>query len=109
MTTLAGGADTLMVIDGLGAAASFLSPESITYDGVGNLFISESSAGVALVRKLSMQTLAVKTVAGKSAHGVQLGALPGSLNQPRAVAVVPGFGLAISDELENSILLAHGL
>ena len=49
-----------------------------------------------------------KTVAGTSAHGVQLGALPGSLNQPRAVAVVPGFGLAISDELENSILLAHG-
>lgn len=109
VTTLAGGAGTLMVVDGVGAAASFLSPKSITYDGVGNLFISESSAGVALVRKLSMQTLAVKTVAGKSAHGVQLGALPGSLNQPRAVAVVPGFGLAISDELENSILLAHGL
>ena len=60
MTTLAGGADTLMVIDGLGAAASFLSPESITYDGVGNLFISESSTGVALVRKLGLQTLAVK-------------------------------------------------
>lgn len=109
VTTLASRAGTLMVVDGIGATAGFLSPKSITYDGVGNLFIAESSPGVAPVRKLNLQSRAVKTVAGKSPPGVQLGALPGSLNHPRAVAAVPGFGLAISAELENSILLAHGL
>lgn len=34
VTTLAGGASALMVVDGIGAAAGFLVPKSITYDGV---------------------------------------------------------------------------
>lgn len=105
VTTLAGG--TLnTVTDGIGAAAGFASPKSITYDGAGNLYVADGQA----IRKIVTATAAVTTPIGvPGTYGVLLGAFPAGLNGPQGVAFLPNQGLAICDTRENAVLIARGL
>ncbi|MFO0577316.1 MAG: NHL repeat-containing protein [Polyangia bacterium] len=79
VTTVAGTAGGTGFTDGVGAAARFLDPTSLTWDGAGGLYITETK-GYKL-RKLVVATGAVSTVAGDptkgrdSVDGVGTGAL----------------------------------
>lgn len=109
VTTLAGGSFATDIADGTGAAARFVRPLSLAYDPQGALFVTDRSATAGWIRKVNVATQQVTTVVGRRATGVLLGALPGGLNQPYGVAAIPGFGLAIGDEAEQVLLIAHGL
>ena len=61
VTTLAGTAGRLGSNDGSGADASFEGPRGITFDGNGNLFVTD---GPSLVRRIVVGTGAVTTIAG---------------------------------------------
>lgn len=109
VTTLAGGPFATDPIDGTGTAARFVRPLALTYDPQGALFVTDRSVAAGWIRKVNVATQRVTTGVGRKATGVQLGALPGGLNQPHGVAAIPGFGLAINDEAEQVVLIAHGL
>jgi hypothetical protein len=105
VTTLAGAALQAGSADGNGSAARFNSPDAIAVDAAFNIYVPDylnhtvraiTSAGV------------VTTVAGApTSIGVTLGSLPGSLDGPTSVTVLPSSSaveLAITDALENAIL-----
>jgi sugar lactone lactonase YvrE len=105
VTTLAGGPGG-NIQDGIGTAAGFASPESIAFDGAGNLYVTDAQT----VRKIVIATTGVTTVVGVAGPmGVLLGPFPAALNSPQGVAWLPNQGLLVSDYRENSILLARGL
>ncbi len=105
VTTLAGTAAEQGSTDGTGAAARFEYPTGIASDGEGNLYVTDPFANT--VRKIVIATGAVTTVVGVAGHGiVQPGPLPASLSQPVGIAVL-GKDLAIIDNAENAVLLAH--
>ncbi|RYE16919.1 MAG: hypothetical protein EOP51_24895, partial [Sphingobacteriales bacterium] len=64
VTTLAG-SSTTGAVDGTGTQATFQGPLYLTYDGNGNLYISDQANY--RIRKLNLSTLAVTTIAGSSA------------------------------------------
>jgi hypothetical protein len=53
-----------------------------------------------LIRKIALATATVTTVVGTpfAPSGVLLGALPGRLNTPRSIAVLPGGAIVFDDE-----------
>jgi sugar lactone lactonase YvrE len=105
VTALAGTNGKIGSADGTGVSALFNYPEGLWYDGAGNLYVADT--GNSTIRKIVVATAAVTTVVGVAgSQGVRVGPLPGSINQPHAVGVLPGGGLAISDS-ENAILLAQ--
>jgi hypothetical protein len=81
--------------------------ESVTalaYDPRGFLYFVDGSR----VRALTLASGAVSEIAGtKGRQGVKVGALPGSLNSPAGLAVLPNGDLAIADEAENVVLVVH--
>ena len=82
VTTLAGTAGVNGNADGLGAAASFLSPAYLTLDGQGNLLVADYTD----IRRIS-QAGQVTTVVGTALPGLTLpGPLPASLATPYGVA-----------------------
>jgi sugar lactone lactonase YvrE len=62
VTTLAGAAGQFGSADGTGAAASFASPQGITRDEAGNLFVTDGGGDT--IRKIVIATGAVTTLAG---------------------------------------------
>jgi sugar lactone lactonase YvrE len=85
VTTLAGAAGNGAFADGSGAAARFNAPVSLAVDGAGNVYVADR--GNNAIRKITAAGV-VTTIAGKpGAGGVTLGALPGRLNQPGALAI----------------------
>lgn len=68
VTTLAGKATTQGSIDGVGAAARFNIPEGITTDGV-DLYVTDTASVGSTVRKISIATGAVTTIAGTAGVG----------------------------------------
>ncbi len=66
VTTLAGTAGTFGHQDGVGATASFMTPEGIAVDGSGNLYLADEYAST--VRKVSSATGVVSTLAGLAAN-----------------------------------------
>ena len=63
--------------DGIGTAARFSSPNSIAYDGAGNLYVSDSNNNS--IRKIVISTATVTTLVG-----------PGTFNYPGALIYVAG-------------------
>jgi hypothetical protein len=92
--------------DGIGDAARFETPMGIASDGKGNLYVADGEAST--LRKIVIATAQVTTIAGQpNRAGIALGALPGGLNTPTGVAVLPDGSIVVSDATEHSILLLH--
>jgi hypothetical protein len=62
VTTLAGSVNGLGTTDGVGADATFLSPQSLASDGAGNLFVADGFANT--IRQIVIATGEVTTIAG---------------------------------------------
>jgi DNA-binding beta-propeller fold protein YncE len=104
VSTLAGTAGITGSTDGTGAAARFGAPWGIAIDSTGNLYVADQDSNS--IRKITSSG-AVSTVVGTpGAAGVQLGPLPGSINMPYGLSVLPGGGvtLGVADGQENLIL-----
>ncbi|MCX7173668.1 MAG: hypothetical protein NT159_07060 [Proteobacteria bacterium] len=88
--------------DGAGALARFASPAGIALDAAGNIYVADT--GNHTIRKIT-RSGDVSTILGRAGQpGISLGAAPGGLLEPRAVAVVPG-GLVIASR--QAVLLAR--
>ena len=106
VTVIAGSRNQPGATDGVGSAARFNAPIGVAYDGSAHLFVTEPDNHV--VRRVTIATGEVTTVVGVvSERGVKTGPLPGRLNSPLGIAVLPSGDLVISDRVENVILLAH--
>lgn len=115
VTTLAGTAMQRGTADGTGAAARFYSPKGLALDGRGNLYVADRAPVQepgATIRKIVLATGQVTTMVGSpgpGTTGVIPGPLPGRLNVPWGLAWVANQGLVITDNAENSVLIARGL
>jgi hypothetical protein len=115
VTTLAGMAGAFGSTDGTGATARFDFPAGLSYDGTGNLFVTDSGspgirAGNGTVRRVEVATGRVVTILGQPGQRV-LRFGPSSfarLNSPVGIAVLAPNLFAISDRAENTIVLARG-
>lgn len=84
VSLLAGAASEEGAADGSGAAARFANLYGLSIDSSGNLYAAD--AGNSVIRKITPAG-AVTTVVGKfGAQGTMVGALPGTLGYPTAVA-----------------------
>lgn len=105
VSTLAGVPQQAGFVDGPAASARFRSPQGLAVDKTGTLYVADSTNSV--IRKVDLAGGMVSTVVGiPGVSGVKLGPLPGRLNSPAAVAVLPS-GLLISDQFENAVLYAR--
>jgi sugar lactone lactonase YvrE len=97
VTTLAGGPYSEGFADGVGAAAKFTCPWRIAVDANGTVYVTDHAAAGPTVRRITPDG-AVKTVVGDpSSFGQRLGPLPGSLKNPRGLAVTEDGQLIITD------------
>ncbi len=91
--------------DGVGTAAAFDNARGVVCDGLGNLYVADTNNS--MVRKIVIATATVTTIAGK-AHvvGQQLGPLPGVINGPWGIVVLPGSGaLVYSDDQTADLII----
>lgn len=105
VSTLAGVPNQAGFVDGSSGIARFRSPQGLAVDKTGSLYVADAFNSV--IRKVDLAGGNVSTVIGTpGVAGVKLGPLPGRLNSPVAVAVLPS-GLLISDQVENAVLYAN--
>jgi len=106
VSTFAGKAGIAGSDDGVGDSARFQKPAGLAFDGRGHLVVADS--GNSTVRQIDLATAQVTTIAGVAGRAaVVLGKLPGGLNHPEGIAVLPNGSIAVSDFNENAILLIH--
>ncbi len=106
MTTLAGALGAPGSSDGVGTAAHFRIPTGLAFDGHGHLLVADS--GNSTVRQIDLTSGQVTTLVGVAGQAkVQPGPLPGGLNRPEGLAVLPNGDIVISDFNENAVLLVH--
>jgi hypothetical protein len=104
VTTIAGAAMQPGTADGTGSNARFGYLSGVAIDAAGNIYVHDSTT----IRRID-NAANVVTVAGvPGVAGVLVGALPGGLNGPGGLAIIPDQGthLAVVDLLENSVLEA---
>ncbi|HXP48938.1 MAG TPA: T9SS type A sorting domain-containing protein, partial [Bacteroidia bacterium] len=100
-TTIAG-STTHGNANGTGTAESFWGPQSLAYDGNGNLYISDANNYE--VRKLVISTGAVTTLAGHNSSGSTDGTgTAASFNIPYGIAYDGAGNLYVSDYFNNEI------
>jgi hypothetical protein len=72
-------------------------------DSAGNLYVADT--GNHTIRKITSTGVVTTVVGTPGVQGVRLGALPGSINSPNGLVVLPGPGVTLLEtDLENSIL-----
>jgi serine/threonine protein kinase len=99
VTTLAGFPGVPGNIDGVGARARFSSPQALSVDGAGNLFVADADNSV--IRKITPAGV-VSTVAGRT--GVPAGAGVGArFSHPAGVALDSAGNLYIADTGNHAI------
>lgn len=103
VTTLAGTAGESGGADGVGSTARFNYPSGLAIDTSGNVYVADGNNNTI---RLVTQDGTVTTVVGTpGSQGVHLGPLPGSLNAPRYLALLPGTGVTLLETgAENAIL-----
>ncbi len=92
--------------DGPAGAARFQFPADLASDGAGHLYVAD--VGNRLIRRIDLAAGLVTTVVGvrDEGNGVVLGALPGRLDFPLAVSMLPGgAGVVFADE--GALLVAQ--
>ena len=100
VTTWAGRVLEKGAVDGLGDAARFRTPQGLTADGFGNVYVADTDNNT--VRRIAPSGQ-VTTVAGvPGSVGIRTGVLPGSLAQPIALAMSGVSTLAVINE--NAVL-----
>jgi sugar lactone lactonase YvrE len=100
VSTLAGTAGTPGAADGTGSAASFASPQGITLDSAGNLYVADMNNNT--IRKITPAGV-VTTIIGSSTNPTaSTGPLPASLYLPLAVAADSSGNLFIT--VPNAVL-----
>ena len=100
VTTVAGAAGAGGYVDGAGAAARFTSPKGIAADSRGNLYVADSANHT--IRKITPAGV-VTTIAGVAGQsGIQLGSLPGRLQNPHGLALIDDNTLVLTSG--NSVL-----
>jgi DNA-binding beta-propeller fold protein YncE len=103
VSTIAGSAGSSGSANGIGAAALFNSPNGVTVDGAGNLYVAELWNHT--IRKIVLTTMNVTTLVGVAGQsGVEPGPLPARLNQPTSVVALPTGELIIVDGAESVVL-----
>ena len=101
VSTFAGSSAHQGSVDGLGTAASFSNPVSITIDKLGNLYVSD--VGDNRIRKITPAG-AVTTIAGSGAKGFLNGnALQASFNYPAGLVVDANENIYVCDKTNNAI------
>ncbi len=100
---LAGGLGGLGDTDGIGTAARFRSPEGVTSDGAGTLFVADWDGQV--IRKIDVATGTVTTLAGSPLNsGSADGTGPAArFNCPAGVASDGAGNLFVTDNLNHTI------
>jgi DNA-binding beta-propeller fold protein YncE len=89
-----------------GAEAGWKSITGLAYDPAGLLYVADPEDH--RVRAIRLATGVVSELAGNASRaGVKTGALPGGLNGPTGLALLPSGDLAITDEAENVVLVVH--
>jgi hypothetical protein len=90
----------------LTAADGLESVTAIAFDPAGVLYIAD--AGDHRVRGLVIETKETFDLVGQSGQGgVKVGPLPGRVNEPSGVAVLPSGAVLISSAAENAVLIAR--
>jgi sugar lactone lactonase YvrE len=106
VTTLMGSPGVAGYADGAKEDARFNEPWGLALDGAGHLLVAD--AGNHAIRRIDLATGTVTTPIGTPDRaGVKVGVLPGSLNRPMGVAIMPDGQIAIAESTENVILLAR--
>jgi sugar lactone lactonase YvrE len=87
----------------IGTDARFNTPLGVVTDSAGNLYVADTGNGV--IRKINTTTTEVTTVVGvPGLRGVKLGVLPGGLNSPSYLALMPGSATTLLVTDENAVL-----
>ena len=97
VSTLAGSAGMPSFADGIGNVARFNTPQGVTVDGTGNLYVADS--GNHTIRKVTPSGAvgAVTTIAGSvTSLGAFPGRLPASLYSPQGIALTPAGDLIVT-------------
>lgn len=104
VSTLAGTAGMLGFVDGNSSTARFNNPNDIAVDSAGNIYVAEPANDA--IRQIAPDGT-VTTVAGTNGvEGIRLGTLPGSLNESRYIAVLPGPRLTLVEtNAEKAVLM----
>lgn len=106
VTTIAGTAGMSGSNDGTGAVARFKVPYGVTLDSAGNLYVADT--GNATIRRIVLTNGSVETVLGMAGQtGIKLGPIPARLSGPVSTTISPTGELIISDDGENSMLIAR--
>jgi hypothetical protein len=104
VSTLAGFPGVIDFVDANGSAARFNHPNDVVVDAAGVVYVADSSNDA--IRRITPDGT-VTTVAGGPSHlGVRLGALPGSLSNPKFVTLLPGPRTTLVEtDAEGAVLL----
>jgi sugar lactone lactonase YvrE len=103
VTTVAGTAGESGSADGAGGAARFNQPSGLAIDTSGNVYVADGNNNT--IRLMTPDGTVTTIVGTPGSQGVNLGPLPGSLNAPRYLALLPGTGVTLLETgAENAIL-----
>ena len=105
VSAVAGDKDQFGLKDDVGVMARFSEPTTLALDTQGNLYVSDYDNQA--IRRIEPSGRVVTVVGGKPYTGVQLGALPASIAEPRALFMTRDDQLLI--QAENAALLTGGL
>ncbi len=101
VTTFAGSGSGGAIVNGTGTSAGFYSPVGVTFDPIGNLYVSEVSNQA--IRKITTAAL-VTTIAGNGTAGNLNGTgTAATFNQPVGMAVDASGNLFVADYINHLI------
>jgi sugar lactone lactonase YvrE len=116
VTTFAGTSENIGIADGVGTAAQFTTPESLTVDLQGNVYVADTgleansnhgSIGGETIRKITPAGVVTTLVGTPEKPGFQFNTFPELITSPQGIAILPDGRLVISSG--QAILTVSGL
>ena len=103
VSTLAGAKGQPGDADGSGDTARFGDMYGLAVDSAGNVYAADSSSST--IRRITPAGVVTTVVGTPGSSGDQLGPLPGSINGPYSLAVLPGAGVTlVESDHEDAVL-----
>jgi hypothetical protein len=99
VTTFAGSAGQAGMVDGVGSAARFTSPQGLAIDAAGNLYVSDLAQRIV---RIAPDGTAV-TIAGTPGTAGSADGMPGSFNSPTGLAIDSAGDLFVADTGNQTI------